>query len=55
MRVTDEIFSDGERRPITVNDDASIDFWSTLYVTVECSGQAQPDTFIKEFSNSIGD
>ena len=35
MSVTDEIFSDGERRPLIVSDDGAIDFWSTLYVTAE--------------------
>jgi hypothetical protein len=28
---------------------------SALLLSALCSGQAQPDTFLKEFSNSIGD
>ncbi|WP_350628678.1 site-specific integrase [Pseudoalteromonas sp. CAL260-MNA-CIBAN-0059] len=34
MIVKNEIFSDGERRPLIINNDNSIDFWSTLYITV---------------------
>jgi hypothetical protein len=51
MRVTDEIFSDGERRPIIVNDDATIDFWSTLYVTVELRADGKQNTIKKELYN----
>ncbi len=47
MRVVDHIFSDGERRPLLVNENFQIDFWSTLYVTVELR-QNQKQTTIKK-------
>jgi integrase len=51
MRVIDEIFSDGERRPLIINDDATIDFWSTLYVTAELRSDGKQNTIKKELYN----
>jgi integrase len=48
MRVTDEIFEDGERRPLIVSDDGTIDFWSTLYVTAVLRSDAKQTTIKKE-------
>lgn len=48
MYITDEIFSDGERRPFIVNDDGVIDFWSTLYVTAELRSDGKQNTIKKE-------
>ena len=48
MRVTDEIFLDGERRPLIINEDGTIDFWSTLYVTTEMRPDAKQTTIKKE-------
>jgi integrase len=48
MRVIDEILSDGERRPLIVNDDGTIDFWSTLYVTAELRSDGKQTTIKKE-------
>jgi integrase len=48
MSVIDEIFSDGERRPLIVSDDGTIDFWSTLYVTAELRSDGKQTTIKKE-------
>jgi integrase len=44
MHVTNTIFSTGERRPLIINDDGSIDFWSTLFVTVELRSDGKQNT-----------
>lgn len=51
MRVIDEIFSDGERRPLIISEDGTIDFWSTLYVTVELRSDGKQNTIKKELYN----
>ena len=48
MRITDEIFSDGERRPLIINDDGTIDFWSTLYTTAVLRSDGKQSTIKKE-------
>lgn len=47
MYVTNEIFEDGERRPLIVSDDGAIDFWSTLYVTAELRSDNKQNTINK--------
>ncbi|ALQ53649.1 Phage integrase family protein [Pseudoalteromonas issachenkonii] len=53
MRVTDEILSDGERRPLIIHDDGTVDFWSTLYVTVELRADGKQNTIKKELYNIV--
>ena len=47
MPIIDNIFSDGERRSLLVDERGDLDFWSTLYVTVELR-QDQKQTSIKK-------
>lgn len=48
MIVKSNIFSDGERRPLSINDNGEVDFWTTLYLSVEYRSDGKASTIKNE-------